>query len=128
MTRRTILLAACFVALACSSEDTSSSSPSSSSRAGEAPPPADSVGDPPRSVRVPLRAAPPPEDGGSDVVRLHPQCNPREPFMCADSVGGFFCSSRPCLPDCTRMGCLGGRECKACSDGAHECVLPGGSC
>lgn len=68
------------------------------------------------------------DDGGSDAMLQIPQCSAREPFMCSDSDGHPFCSSRPCIPDCTRVGCLGTDECKACASGGKQCVPAGGSC
>jgi hypothetical protein len=82
----------------------------------------------PTTSRDTSSAAPIEDDAGSDAMLLHPQCSPREPFMCPDSSGKLHCSSRPCLPDCTRVGCVGGEECKRCTNGSYQCVASGGGC
>lgn len=52
------------------------------------------------------------------------RCGRDKPYVCPLEDGTFACSSIPCLPDCTRIGCVGGDVCRAC-DGGFRCVSPG---
>ena len=56
------------------------------------------------------------------------RCGGRTPFQCSREDGTTFCSSRPCIPDCTRIGCVGGEVCKKCDAGTYRCVEPGSGC
>lgn len=58
-------------------------------------------------------------DGGKTTLQI--KCGGYEPYVCPLEDGTFKCSDRPCLPDCTRVGCLSGESCLAC-DGGHRCV------
>lgn len=59
---------------------------------------------------------------------LHVKCGRDKPYVCPlDDDAGFACSSVPCLPDCTRIGCVGGDVCTAC-DGGYRCVAPDDGC
>lgn len=68
------------------------------------------------------------DEAGPSPVLERPECSPRAPFRCVDGDGHAHCSTRPCIPDCSRIGCVGGRECKRCATGEYECVAPGSSC
>jgi hypothetical protein len=62
------------------------------------------------------------EPGGPVIIK----CGGREPFTCV--VDGMpVCSDRPCVPDCTRVGCVGADVCTAC-DGGWVCRAPGEGC
>jgi hypothetical protein len=84
------------------------------------------VPDPPPRYK-PLQitdAAPFEGDGSSELVI---KCGREKPYVCPLEDGTFACSSVPCLPDCTRIGCLGAEVCKAC-DGGYRCVDPASAC
>jgi hypothetical protein len=66
-------------------------------------------------------------DGGQREPQLEISCGGQEPYVCSMSDGSFRCSSRPCVPDCDRVGCLGGEICLPC-DGGFRCVTPGSGC
>lgn len=63
-------------------------------------------------------------DGSSELVI---RCGRDKPYVCPLDDGTFACSPVPCLPDCTRIGCIGGDVCQAC-DGGYRCLAPGDSC
>jgi hypothetical protein len=63
-------------------------------------------------------------DGSSELVI---KCGREKPYVCPLEDGTFACSSIPCLPDCTRIGCVGGDVCTAC-DGGYRCVDPASGC
>ena len=84
------------------------------------------VPDPPPRYK-PLQASdasPLEGDGSSELVI---RCGRDKPYVCGLEDGTFACSSVPCLPDCTRIGCVGGDVCKAC-DGGYRCVGPDSAC
>lgn len=54
-------------------------------------------------------------------------CGGRTPFACPLEDGTFVCSETPCLPDCSRIGCVAGEVCRAC-DGGFRCVDPKDGC
>lgn len=90
-------------------------------------------GEPPRVPDPPPRYAHsdpgPSSSGGSadpDAGKIY-ECGGRTPFACPLEDGTFVCSDTPCLPDCTRIGCVGGDVCRAC-DGGHRCVDPTTGC
>jgi hypothetical protein len=112
-----------FVALAivaCASTETTE--PTSSDADAEPP----RVPDPPPRYK-PLQltdAAPIETDGGSELTI---KCGRDKPYVCPLEDGTFACSSIPCLPDCTRIGCVGGDVCTSC-DGGYRCVDPASGC
>ncbi|MBX3190950.1 MAG: hypothetical protein KF819_28400 [Labilithrix sp.] len=80
---------------------------------------------PPRyahSQPMPADAGPANAEGGL-VVR----CGGRTPYVCLREDGSFVCSEWPCIPDCSRIGCVGGEVCKPCEAG-FRCVAPGDHC
>jgi hypothetical protein len=80
---------------------------------------------PPRYKPLQLTDASPLEpDSGTE---LHIRCGRDKPYVCPLEDGTFACSSTPCLPDCTRIGCVGGEVCQAC-DGGYLCVDPASGC
>jgi hypothetical protein len=84
------------------------------------------VPDPPPRYK-PLQitdAAPFEGDGSSELVI---KCGREKPYVCPLEDGTFACSSVPCLPDCTRIGCLGSEVCQSC-DGGYRCVDPASGC
>lgn len=54
-------------------------------------------------------------------------CGGRTPFTCPLEDGTFVCSETPCLPDCSRIGCVAGEVCRDCS-GSFRCVDPKTGC
>jgi hypothetical protein len=118
------LLGTLFVALAivaCAS--TESTEPTSGADPDAEPP---RVPDPPPRYK-PLQltdASPLESDGGSELTI---KCGNEKPYVCPLDDGTFACSSVPCLPDCSRIGCVGGDVCKAC-DGGYRCVDPASGC
>ena len=80
---------------------------------------------PPRYKPLQITDASPYEgDGASELVI---KCGREKPYVCPLDDGTFACSSVPCLPDCTRIGCLGNEMCAAC-DGGYRCVDPASPC
>lgn len=63
-------------------------------------------------------------DGSTELTI---KCGRDKPYVCPLEDGTFACSSIPCLPDCTRIGCVGGDVCTAC-DGGFRCVASGEGC
>jgi hypothetical protein len=113
-----------FVALAifaCSSASTGGPSSSEDTDA-EAP----RVPDPPPRYK-PLQITDAATFEGDGASELHIRCGRDKPYVCPLENGSFACSSVPCLPDCTRIGCLGGEVCTAC-DGGYRCVDPASPC
>ena len=107
--------------IACGS--TSTGEPAASEDADAEPP---RVPDPPPRYK-PLQitdAAPFEGDGASE---LNIRGGREKPYVCPLDDGTFACSSVPCLPDCTRIGCVGGDICAAC-DGGYRCVDPASGC
>lgn len=78
----------------------------------------------PRYAHIDVDAAPP-IDGGGGIVQI--RCFGQKPFVCPLEDGTFACSAYPCIPDCTKVGCIGGEVCSAC-DGGFRCVTPGSGC
>jgi hypothetical protein len=66
----------------------------------------------------------PPED---DEPQLQMKCGGYQPYVCPLDDGTFRCSDRPCVPECDRVGCLGGDLCLRC-DGGFRCVAAGDGC
>ncbi|MBS2011550.1 MAG: hypothetical protein JST00_01450 [Deltaproteobacteria bacterium] len=56
-----------------------------------------------------------------DAGRIY-ECGGRTPFACPLEDGTVVCSTTPCLPDCSRIGCVGGDVCRACDGGGYRCV------
>ncbi|MBX3213403.1 MAG: hypothetical protein KF850_15305 [Labilithrix sp.] len=82
---------------------------------------------PPRYARVELDSGiAVPEDDDSEPT-LQIKCGGYRPYVCSLDDGTFRCSERPCVPDCDRVGCLGGDVCQAC-DGGFRCVAPDETC
>jgi hypothetical protein len=107
------------IATACASAP---EAPSQETVAGE---PAPLPNPPPRYAHAqtgPNDAGPASADG-SLVIR----CGGRTPYVCLRDDGSFECSEWPCVPDCSRIGCVGGDVCKACEAG-FRCVAPGDEC
>ncbi len=55
------------------------------------------------------------------------RCGGRTPFACPLDDGTFVCMETPCLPDCSRIGCVGGEVCRAC-EGGFRCIDPQSGC
>lgn len=113
-----------FVALAIFACSSTSIGDGATSEDGDAEAPR--VPDPPPRYK-PLQitdAAPFEGDGSSELVI---RCGREKPYVCPLEDGTFACSSVPCLPDCTRIGCVGGDVCTSC-DGGYRCVDPASSC
>jgi len=71
-----------------------------------------------------------PSSGESDVdpdASLAIRCTGRTPFTCPREDGTIVCSERPCVPDCSRIGCLGGETCTPC-EGGFRCLASGDRC
>lgn len=66
-----------------------------------------------------------PSDDSEPTLQI--RCGGDEPYVCPLDDGTFRCSHRPCIPDCSRVGCLGGEECRPC-DGAFQCMAAGETC
>lgn len=64
---------------------------------------------------------------GEGESKLQIKCGGVTPYVCSLDDGTFRCSDRPCLPDCSRVGCVGGDVCLPC-EGGYQCVTAGGSC
>lgn len=92
-----------------------------------AAPAEDADAEPPRVPDPPPRYKPlqitdaAPGDGGPSELTI--KCGRDKPYVCPLEDGTFACSSIPCLPDCTRIGCVGGDVCTSC-DGGYRCVDP----
>lgn len=90
-------------------------------------------GEPPRVPDPPPRYAHSDPGSSSSAGDVDPdagkiyKCGGRTPFACPLEDGTFVCSETPCLPDCTRIGCVGGEICRAC-DGGYRCVDPKNGC
>lgn len=80
---------------------------------------------PPRYNPLHLTDASPIDPDGGSVLTI--RCGRDKPYVCPLDGGTFACSSIPCLPDCTRIGCVGGDVCRAC-DGGYRCVGSADSC
>lgn len=80
---------------------------------------------PPRYKPLQITDASPYEGDGSTELVI--KCGRDKPYVCPLEDGTFACSSVPCLPDCTRIGCVGGEVCVAC-DGGYRCVDPASGC
>ena len=115
--------------IACSSSD--ESKPASSSNDVQTDPPAPVPDPPPRykhsldtnnDVALPTSNK---SDGGSGTLQI--KCGGREPYVCMMDDGTFRCSDIPCVPDCDRIGCLGGDICTPC-EGGYRCLSPGDHC
>lgn len=114
------VFASLFAALAIVACGTAASTEQTAFEDQDAEPPR--VPDPPPRYK-PLQlndAAPVESDGGNELLI---KCGRDKPYVCPLEDGTFACSSVPCLPDCTRIGCVGGDVCRAC-DGGHRCVDP----
>jgi hypothetical protein len=80
---------------------------------------------PPRYKRVQLDAGVTlPAEGES---KLQIKCGGLTPYVCPLDDGTFRCNEYPCIPDCSRVGCVGGDVCLPC-EGGYECVAAGGGC
>jgi hypothetical protein len=80
---------------------------------------------PPRYAKINVTDAAAADPDAEAVLQI--KCGRDKPYVCALDDGTFACSSVPCLPDCTRIGCVGGDVCAAC-DGGYRCVAPGEGC
>ena len=80
---------------------------------------------PPRYARVAVGDAAAADPDGA--TKLQMKCGGLTPYVCLFEDGTFVCSGTPCLPDCRRIGCLGGERCTSCSDG-YRCVAEGDGC
>ena len=109
-------------AAACSSGDASPSVDPDFHHAERVPDP------PPRYKRVETDAGiPMPMPSDDEDPTLHIRCGGHQPYVCPLDDGTFRCSDHPCVPDCDRVGCLGGDVCMSC-DGGFRCVAPDSSC
>lgn len=106
---------------------TPSCTPEHDATQGEvAPDPAPVPDPPPRYARVVATDAAAADPDAASELQI--KCGRDKPYVCPlDDDAGFACSSIPCLPDCTRIGCVGGDVCTAC-DGGYRCVAPGEGC
>jgi hypothetical protein len=77
---------------------------------------------PPKYKFIDVDASPPIGDGGSELTV---KCGGAKPFVCPLDDGTFVCSAYPCVPDCSKVGCIGGEVCLPC-DGGYRCVGPEG--
>ena len=107
--------------VACSAASTGETSASDDS---DAEPPR--VPDPPPRYK-PLQMTDATTFEGDGSSQLNIRCGREKPYVCPLEDGTFACSSIPCLPDCTRIGCVGGEVCTAC-DGGYRCVDPASGC
>jgi hypothetical protein len=79
-----------------------------------------------RGGRDVAEQTPPRAVGGDEPVSL--ECPPGRPFVCATAEGrGPECREAPCVPDCSRIGCLAGETCQACAS-AFRCLPEGVAC
>jgi len=112
------LLAAIFVAgaiVACSSSTTSE--PAATEDPDAEPP---RVPDPPpRYARIQITDASPSDPDAETELQI--KCGRDKPYVCPLEDGTFACSSVPCLPDCSRIGCVGGDVCTPC-EGGYRCL------
>jgi hypothetical protein len=104
---------------ACSSASTGDASSDADAEAPRVPDP------PPRYKPLQATDAAPYEGDGSSELVI--RCGRDKPYVCPLDDGTFACSSVPCLPDCTRIGCLGSEVCQSC-DGGYRCVDPESGC
>lgn len=110
---------------ACSSPEHAPAQPSVPELDGASTPVPDP---PPRYARVELDSGiAVPDDGDDDEPTLQIKCGGHQPYVCTLDDGTFRCSERPCVPDCDRVGCLGGDVCRAC-DGGFRCIAAGETC
>lgn len=116
------------VVTACStSNEAKQPSPASSVESAKPPPVPDP---PPRYKHTDTSndvALPTSSDKTDDGGALQIKCGGREPYVCMMDDGSFRCSDIPCVPDCDRIGCLGGDTCTPC-DGGFRCLSPGDHC
>lgn len=80
---------------------------------------------PPRYAKIQSTDASTADPDGAAALEI--RCGREKPYVCPLEDGAFACSPIPCLPDCTRIGCVGGEVCTAC-DGGHRCVDPASGC
>jgi hypothetical protein len=115
--------------IACSSEEPKQAS-SSAANVESAQPPPPVPDPPPRYKRVDTNndvALPTSSSSKSDGGDLQIKCGGREPYVCMMDDGTFRCSDIPCVPDCDRIGCLGGDTCTPC-EGGFRCLAAGDHC
>ena len=74
----------------------------------------------PKHKYVNVDASAPGLDGGGEAEK---RCSAPKPFVCMLEDGSFVCSDVPCVPDCSKIGCIGGEVCRKCADG-YRCVAP----
>lgn len=124
---RTVLgaaLSACAALLVAGSSSCAvTAEPPAAAAEADAEPPR--VPDPP--PRYPRVAYDPVDAGPSGDASLAIKCGGQKPYVCTLDDGTFVCSDRPCVPDCDRVGCIGGDVCVAC-DGGFRCLAPGEGC
>jgi hypothetical protein len=89
---------------------------------GEAP----RVPNPPPKYPHSGQSSVPLPDGG-EGGDLQIKCSGWKPYVCTLDDGTFVCSDRPCVPDCSRVGCIGGEVCQKC-EGGFVCLPPGSGC
>ena len=81
---------------------------------------------PPRYKRVDMDSGiTVPDDESEPTLQI--RCGGHQPYVCPLDDGTFRCSDHPCVPDCDRVGCLGGELCQSC-EGRFRCMAPGDSC
>ncbi len=90
------------------------------------------VGEPPRVPNPPPKyprsgqqSAPLPDGGTGGDLQI--KCGGYKPYVCILDDGTFVCNDRPCVPDCDRVGCIGGEVCIKC-EGGFVCMPPGSPC
>ena len=79
---------------------------------------------PPKYPRSGTASGPTQSSEGGD---LQIKCGGYKPYVCLLDDGTFVCSDRPCVPDCDRVGCIGGEVCVKC-EGGFVCLAPGAGC
>ena len=80
---------------------------------------------PPRYTKIQIVDAATPESDAEPALQI--KCGRDKPYVCPLEDGTFACSSVPCLPDCSRIGCVGGDVCTSC-EGGFRCLSPGEHC
>lgn len=110
------------IVAACSSTSSEPSTTSSEVK-GEAPRVPDP---PPRYAHIDPAPSGTTASADPDAGKIY-TCGGRTPFTCPLEDGTFVCSETPCLPDCSRIGCVAGEVCRECS-GSFRCVDPKTGC
>jgi len=80
---------------------------------------------PPKYPRSGTASSAMPDGGEGGDLQI--KCGGYKPYVCLLDDGTFVCSERPCVPDCSRVGCIGGETCVKC-EGGFVCMAPGSSC